>query len=161
MNYLSSLFKKISDPLMHQLKQGVTPHELALSIAFGFVLGILPILGVTTSLCAIVAVIFKLNQVAIQTVNYLAYPVQITLFVPFIYLGEKIYQRPPTALDINSILEQFKSSFIIACQKYFILGLMGATAWLIIAPIIFIIIYLFSKFILKKFINKKDFSREH
>jgi uncharacterized protein (DUF2062 family) len=52
-----------------QLMQGVTPQKIALSIALGISLGIIPVLGVTTMLCAMAAIRFKLNQPVIQLVN--------------------------------------------------------------------------------------------
>ena len=43
--------RRVVTPLIAQLKQGVTPEKLALTVALGLVLGIFPILGATTLLC--------------------------------------------------------------------------------------------------------------
>ena len=126
---------------MDQLKQGVTSKKMAQSIAFGAVLGTMPILGVTTSLCVLAAFVFKLNHVAIQTINYVAYPIQIALIIPYIRMGEWIFKKSPTPLNILSIANEFKDHFSLAFSKYIFLGLMGFTAWLIFAPIVFILIY--------------------
>ena len=139
--FLMNLLKKITTPIFDQLKQGVTPKKMAQSIAFGAVLGTMPILGVTTSLCVLAAFIFKLNHVAIQTVNYVAYPIQIALIIPYIRMGEWIFKQPPAALNIITIAKEFQEHFGQAFSKYIFLGLMGFSAWLIFAPIVFTIIY--------------------
>ncbi|MDO9182306.1 MAG: DUF2062 domain-containing protein [Bacteriovorax sp.] len=152
------MFNKITRTFLDQIKQGVTPEKLALSIAFGVVLGTMPVLGITTTMCVFAAFIFRLNHVAIQSLNYIAYPVQILLIIPFIRLGEWIYGRSNTPLNIIEIIDQFKLSFKIAFQKYFILGLIGFTAWAIIAPMAFTIIYWISKKILVKMMTKVTLS---
>ena len=84
--------KKLFDPIMNLLMQGVTPEKIALSIAFGAVLGVFPILGSTVLLCTGATFIFRLNFVAIQIANYFIYPLQLILFIPFfqIHLSETL-----------------------------------------------------------------------
>lgn len=154
MLFFQKMFKKISGPILDQLKQGVTPHKLAQSIAFGIVIGVSPVLGLTTALCILAAYIFRLNHIAIQAVNYLAYPLQLALLIPFIKIGERLYLQPYVSLNVLSIVEQFKINIKIALQKYFLLGLMGATAWLIMAPIIFAVVYTTSKLVLTRVMVK-------
>jgi uncharacterized protein (DUF2062 family) len=61
-------------PIVDLLRQGITPEKIALSIALGAVLGIFPVLGSTTILCAAAAFVLRLNLSAIQIVNFLIYP---------------------------------------------------------------------------------------
>lgn len=72
------------------LRQGISPRRLALTIALGFVVGCIPVLGLPTAFCALIALAFRLNVPAIQAANYLAMPFQVALIVPFIRLGAKI-----------------------------------------------------------------------
>ena len=72
------------------LMQGISPRRLAVTLALGFVLGCIPILGIPTGLCVLVALAFRLNQPAIQLANYLAMPFQLALLVPFVRLGGKL-----------------------------------------------------------------------
>src|SRR6185312_970638 len=71
--------RKLIEPIIELLRQGVTPDKIALSLAFGLGLGIFPVLGVSTVLCTVAAIAFRLNLPAIQLVNYLASPVQLLL----------------------------------------------------------------------------------
>lgn len=70
------------------LSYGLTPQKLALTLCFGISIGIMPTLWGTSVLCAAVAAVFRLNQGAIQTVNYACYPLQLALLLPFFRLGE-------------------------------------------------------------------------
>lgn len=72
------------------LTQGITPRRLALTLALGFAIGCLPLIGIPTALCALVALAFRLNQPAIQAANYAAMPFQVALLIPFVRLGGKL-----------------------------------------------------------------------
>lgn len=62
--------------LLDQLRPGVTPERLALTLVLGITLGIIPMLGTTTILCALAATALGLNLPAIQLVNGVVYPLQ-------------------------------------------------------------------------------------
>lgn len=69
------------------LRQGMSPRRLALTLALGFAIGCIPVIGVPTVLCAFLALLLGLNQPAIQAANYAAMPLQLILIVPFMRLG--------------------------------------------------------------------------
>jgi uncharacterized protein (DUF2062 family) len=96
------LRSRIVDPLARQLTQGVSPGALALALALGATIGIFPVLGTTTLLCALVAAVLRLNQPAIQVANYVAYPVQIALYIPFFQGGAWLFgvAAPPITLEL-------------------------------------------------------------
>lgn len=72
------------------LQQGISPRRLALTLALGFAIGCVPMVGVTTFLCAGLAVVLGLNLPAIQVANYAALPFQLALIAPFLKLGAKV-----------------------------------------------------------------------
>ena len=69
------------------LRAGISPQKLALTLALGFAIGCLPVIGIPTALCTVVAVALRLNVPAMQVANYAAMPVQLTLMLPFVRLG--------------------------------------------------------------------------
>lgn len=69
------------------LLAGFSPERLALSLALGFVLGCIPVVGIPTGLCIVVALAFRLNHPAIQAANYAAMPFQVALIAPLVKLG--------------------------------------------------------------------------
>src|SRR5580658_2835463 len=69
------------------LLQGISPRRLALTLALGFAVGCIPVVGIPTLVCAALALTLRLNLPAIQAANYVAMPLQLLLIVPFIKLG--------------------------------------------------------------------------
>jgi len=146
---LQSYLLKIKLTLQNQLRQGTSSKELAQSIAWGMILGIIPILGVTTGLCGLLGMRLKLNHVALQTVNYIAYPLQLMLLVPFFRLGEWIFQQPPVPLYVPDLIEKFKVDLWGSTKEYALTGAMGTVAWFLVAPVLYLIVYNLMKFLLR------------
>jgi uncharacterized protein (DUF2062 family) len=130
-----SLFqRRVVAPLVGLLAQGVTPEKLALSLAFGLVISCCPLLGSTTALCALAAFAFRLNPVAIQVVNYAAYPLQLALLLPFWSLGARLFGGAPVPLLPSEVAALFRADFWGASRLYGGTALRGAALWLLIAP---------------------------
>jgi uncharacterized protein (DUF2062 family) len=121
--------------LLHLLRQGLTPEKLALSLALGAGLSCFPIFGTTTLLCTAVALTFRLNLPAIQVGNYLALPLQLALFVPFLRLGERLFRAPRMPLSPQQLLILARTSpneaahLLLSGQWHAIVG------WALIAPV--------------------------
>lgn len=71
------------------MKQGISPRRLALTLALGFTIGCVPLVGIPTVLCAALALALGLNLPAIQVANYAAMPFQLALIAPFLHLGAR------------------------------------------------------------------------
>jgi uncharacterized protein (DUF2062 family) len=74
---------------------GLTPRKLALTLCIGAALGIMPLLWGTTLICFLLAYLFRLNHVALQSLNYLLYPLQLALLAPFFKLGAWLFPWGP------------------------------------------------------------------
>ena len=77
--------------LQSWLSQGTSPRRLALTLALGFAIGCLPVIGIPTALCLVIALALRLNLPAIQAANYAAMPVQIVMILPLVRLGGRIF----------------------------------------------------------------------
>jgi uncharacterized protein (DUF2062 family) len=51
------------------MRQGISPRRLALTLALGFAIGCIPVVGIPTVVCAAMALAFRLNLPAIQAAN--------------------------------------------------------------------------------------------
>ena len=129
----SFLRRKILDPLMAVLKQGITPEKMAWSLALGATIGLFPVLGVTALACAAVALPLRLNMVAIQAACWIVFPLELVLILPFIRLGEKIFRTTPLPLSGEQLMALFKSGFGQAISQAGGSLLVGMAAWLICA----------------------------
>lgn len=132
MTALSS--KAIAAHLLDALRQGTTPNKLALTLAAGFCIGCFPVMGTTTICCVVVALAFRLNQAVIQVGNYLAFPLQLLLTIPFLRLGEHIFHAPPLPLAPGQLLTLMRSA-PNQTARAFVYGQGHAiVAWAVIAP---------------------------
>jgi uncharacterized protein (DUF2062 family) len=69
------------------MQTGLSPRRLALTLALGFAIGCIPVLGIPTALCLLVALPLRMNVPAMQAANYAAMPLQVVLIFPFARLG--------------------------------------------------------------------------
>jgi uncharacterized protein (DUF2062 family) len=113
------------------LRQGISPQRLALTMALGFAIGCMPVLGVTTTLCVFVALALRLNFPVIQAANWAAAPLQLVLIVPFVRLGGRMFAfGSHRATDIGSLLHTSPLTLISQVSGMFGQALL---AWLLIA----------------------------
>jgi len=121
--------------------QGVSPKKLALTISLGIFIGTIPVLWGSTLICAVIAVVFRLNQLSIQAANYLVYPLQIALIVPFYRIGSAIFPwGPSVSLDIFSkgMKHDWMGNFVPIVAA----TLKALAAWFLIATPLTVVLYL-------------------
>jgi uncharacterized protein (DUF2062 family) len=135
-------YRRIAKPIVELLRQGVTPEKIALSVALGVALGVFPVLGATTALCALAALILRLNLPAIQIVNYFVYPAQIALLIPFFRMGEKVFGAPHLPLSAAQILAAVHASFWSATRFLWTTIWHAVVGWCLIAPVFVALAYL-------------------
>ncbi len=85
------VWRKLVEPFLDLLRQGITPEKVALTIALGVTLGVTPVVGSTTILCTAAAIGLRLNLPAIQLVNGVVYPLQLVLIIPFLRAGAWLF----------------------------------------------------------------------
>lgn len=124
------------------LSEGMTPHKIALTLALGLLLGATPVFGTTTILCALAAVVLRLNLPLIQAVNFLAYPLQLLLLIPFMQAGQWLFHQPPLPFTYDQVLALFHQGFWHALEMLWIYSLHGVVAWLLLGGAGAAIIYL-------------------
>ena len=135
------LYRRILEPLLALLRQGISPDRLALCVAIGVVVGNIPILGISTLLCAAIALAFRLNLPAIQIVQALMAPTQILLILPFVRLGEWILRVPPQPLSIEKALELVAHGAGYAIAALWDAILHAGFAWILVAPFAVLLFY--------------------
>ena len=135
--------RRVIAPIVSQLRQGITPEKIALTLALGGALGVFPILGSSTALCAAAAVWLRLNQPIIQLVNYLVYPLQIVLLLPFYRAGETLFGQPHVPiLSVIDLVNRFRAGPWQFIVDYGMVGVYGITVWILLAPPVIAIAYL-------------------
>ena len=128
-------------PIVAQLRLGITPEKLALTVALGVGLGIFPIPGSTTLLCGLAAVSLRLNQPVIQLVNYFTSPLQLALIIPIYRAGEILFFQTPVPLSIPLLFERFKADFGLFLRDPGMIAVQGVVAWCLLASLIVPVFY--------------------
>jgi uncharacterized protein (DUF2062 family) len=135
------LYRRLIRPILDLLRQGVTPEKLALSLALGLALSVFPAVGWTTTLCALAALIFRLNLPAIQLINYFMYPAQIALLLPFFRLGEIVFRAPHLPISIAGIYRMAHANLWGAIRFLWSTTWHAIIVWAVLAPLFTALIY--------------------
>ena len=136
--------------LLAFLKMGSTPERLALSIALGIALGLVPALGIPTLLCTLAALLFRLNLPAIQLVNYIVYPLQLALLIPFIRAGEWLFGAESLHLSFELFQRMMKADLWGTVIGLWAATMRAVVAWMLIAPVVVALVYFIMTPLLKK-----------
>lgn len=131
---IASWMRRLWAPLRQALKQGLSPGALAAALAVGLALGVFPLVGTTTLLSAGVAAALGLNQAVVQLANYLAYPLQLALLVPFIRLGERVFGVPHAPLALGTLLDGLRSDFLPTLGAFGTSLGHACVAWALVVP---------------------------
>ena len=135
------LHHRLFKPFLALLSHGMAPDRLALCVAIGVVVGNIPILGVSTIICGVIALAFRLNLPAIQIVQAAMAPTQILLIIPFVRLGEWLLRAPRQPVSISEALALAAQG---AGHAFAALGdaiLHAGLAWILLAPVAVIVLY--------------------
>ncbi|XP_078170128.1 uncharacterized protein LOC144564403 isoform X2 [Carex rostrata] len=134
---------KIVEPLMQIVRRGAEPKQLALSTAVGLTLGVFPICGTTVILCGVAIAILgnRCNAATTMIFNLVATPIELSLIVPFLRLGEVVSGGPHFELTPDA----FKKVITGEASKEVLLSIYHAIlGWLIATPVILVVLYMIS-----------------
>ena len=136
-----SLYKRTVEPVVALIKQGISPEKISLGMAWGIILGIFPVLGLTTILCGLAALVFRLNLPAIQLVNFLVYPLQLVLLIPFFHLGNLLFQIEPLPLSAQELITLLQADLWGTIRAFWNTTLRAIVAWLLVSLPIFLLLH--------------------
>ena len=144
------MFTKIKTVIVGELKKGLTPEKLSQSLIGGFWIGIFPFLGTTTILSFIFGWFFKLNQVILQTVNYLVYPLQFLMIPVYIKIVSMIFTVGDVPVNPFVMLEMFNTDWKHFLSVYLEIGLLAVVVWSVGTLCSFLLFYQLFVFFIKK-----------
>jgi hypothetical protein len=124
------------------LGEGLSPEKLSLTLALGLTLGTVPLVWGTSSLCFLAASRLKLNHPVMQLANYLAWPLQVTLFLPCFKLGNTLFHSGPLPSSFDALLRQFQGDWAGTLRLFGVANLQAVGAWCLAAPIFCGLLYL-------------------
>ncbi|QNF33675.1 DUF2062 domain-containing protein [Adhaeribacter swui] len=147
--------RKVVHPLAKLLTMGITPQRLAITGALGVVLGILPLFGLTSFLCTIIALRFRLNLPALLLICYLMGPLHLVLYIPFIEVGLKVFPLTTFNLSLSEITDLFKRDWQMALKTIWLANLAGILLWLVLAAPLTLFFYFLLLPVVRKLLKRK------
>lgn len=82
----------------------LSPEAIALILALGLVLGVFPVFGFPTVLCAVAAFLCRINLPAIQLVNQICSTLQYLLLIPLGRAGARVVSQDGAGSGRSGIL---------------------------------------------------------
>ncbi len=138
-----ALRKKVFRRILLFLRKGISPHKLALSLALGITLGLIPLYGLTTILITLVAFGFRLNITATHFAHYIVHPIQIILFLPFLKIGDWLFNNSNLPGSFSQFLTMIKTDLWGTLHHFWLAFLTGTVVWLVISIPLALILYRF------------------
>ncbi len=143
--------RRVVDPLVAQLTQGVTPDKLAATLAVGTVCSLLPFLGFTSLLNLAVGLRLRMNQPILQTLNQLLGPLQLILIVGYVRLGESLWRAGENQFTVAEVLRVFREASLGEfLQSFGWAGVHAFTAWALTAPLLIAVVYYATRPVMRK-----------
>ena len=109
------------------------------------------LVGSTTILCGIAAIVFRLNLPAIQLVNYMVYPLQLILLIPFFHLGNLLFRKEPFPLSAQELITLLRSDLWGSIRSFWNTTLHAIVAWLLVGLPSFLILHFILLRLIKTF----------
>lgn len=133
----SFLKRRLGDPVIALLTQGVTPDKLAATFAVGTAVSLFPFLGTTTALNVGVGLWFRMNQPLLQAINYLLTPLHLVMILVYVHCGEIIWRSQADKFSVIDVIRTFRDATIGEFfHRFGWAGIHAFTAWLISVPFI-------------------------
>lgn len=143
--------RKFIVPLIKIIKQGISIKRLSVSLALGFIIGIIPAYGVTTFLVGCIAVSLRLNFIAMQIAHYIVTPFQLALIIPFFKMGDALLKSSDISFTAQQYMHLFKSDFWGAIHQLWLVNLSAIGIWLVLSIPLYLILYYGLIYTLKKY----------
>jgi uncharacterized protein (DUF2062 family) len=147
--------RRVVAPILALLLQGITPDQIAFTLAVSTACSLLPFLGFTSLLNLGVGLWFRLNQPIMQTLNQLLGPVQLLLIIVYVRVGEKIWHAAPMPISVSVIVQSFRADPGAFLQRFGWTGVHAATAWLLSVPLIVAGLYFPLRVVMRRFATRR------
>ncbi|NOY14358.1 MAG: DUF2062 domain-containing protein, partial [Deltaproteobacteria bacterium] len=126
----------IKAQLIGLLQQEMQPRRLALALALGVTVGLLPSIWGSSLLCILLAFVCRLNPLLVQLANYIVYPLQICLFLPYFKFGGFLFADKKLPANLDIFLENLRDSPLQTLEQYWQANLQALFAWLLTVPLL-------------------------
>ncbi len=129
--------RRLGEPVLALLTQGVTPDKIAATLAVGTAVSLFPFLGFTTLLNVGVGFWLRMNQPLLQALNYLITPLHLVMIFVYVRAGEKIWGVHEQPFSLVELVASFRDlPFGEFLHRFGWTGVHAFTGWLFSVPFI-------------------------
>lgn len=128
--------------LVAQLRQGMSPEKIAVTISLGICVSAFPVVGATSIMCFFIGLGLGLNQPIIQLVNWLASPLQMGMLPAFVRLGEWLTHAQRVSFSIPELTAKFRQSPAAFFKEFGLTGWHAIVGWSAVIPLVFLGLYI-------------------
>ena len=148
--------RRVRDPMLALLTQGITPDQIALTLAAGTACSLFPFLGTTTVLNLAVGLWLRLNQPLLQSLNYLLTPVHLVMIIAYVRLGEWLWHAQDDHFSLTEMLRVFHDASLGEfIRRFGWAGVHAFTAWAVTAPLLVAALYFALRPALRRLASKR------
>ena len=133
--------KKIKKTAFEYMRMGLRPSGIAAAISFGIVMGVFPIYGPVSLLCLALAALFRLNLPTAFAAYYSMTFTKPILIIPFLRMGEFLFQADPMPLSLAQLTTRFVSDTLGTLSEFGWSFVHAMAGWLFVAPFLIGLLY--------------------
>lgn len=134
-------FKALKNQVIELIQDGLSPERIALAITLACCFAIIPLPFTNTFLLLVLAVILRLNHILVQTINYILFPFQILLYLPFYKLGTLITGMNISGKGVNFISVSSFHDIASLGGEFFLTALIAwAVVMIVLGPLMYLAI---------------------
>ena len=134
--------RRVIEPVSGMLRQGLSPEQLALTVAVGAGVGLVPFLGAITTLATLVALRLRLNVAAMQLVSHLMTPLQLLLIIPLLRQGARLFgNAQEKELSLAQLRQLFAHDWRAALHLLWRAELGALALWLLGSIPLMVVLY--------------------
>lgn len=141
MKHPISRYKALKNQVVELIQDGLSPERIALAITLACCFALIPLPFTNTLLLFVLAVILRLNHVMVQTINYLLFPFQVLLYLPFYKLGTLITGIHSSGNGVNFIqISSLKDAAALGGEFFLAALIAWAVIMIVLGPLMYLAI---------------------
>ena len=113
-------------------------------------IGVFPIIGFSTPINTLAALVFRLNQPVVQAFNWVLGPLKIALIFPFLRLGESLFRSEPFTLSLTEFSKRFFNDWQTTTSEFAWTFVHAIVGWLVCVPLIYLSLFYLSRPIVER-----------
>ena len=133
--------KKLKKTILKYLKAGLSYSQVSWAMTLGVTLGLFPIYGLSSFMCLGLAWATRLNAPIMLAATYSMSFVKPLLIIPFLKLGEWLFQAEPMRIGLAALMQRFAESPWATLAEFGWSFVHALSGWLVVIPLLLPVLY--------------------